>query len=348
MKKILLLGLQKNTNLGDAVIADCALYLVEKITKELGIMCQIDALDIMEESYESVKDYDLLIFVGGGIIKFKYQKFHEYIDKITLIADENNIPVLFNAVGVEGYDSTDSKCCQLKTAINRSCVKSITVRDDYATLRDYYMENPNIVTKKVADSAVWTEKVFQKSKKESEMIGIGVIREGIFESNGIEIERDKIFSLWSGIIEELEKRGEKWKIFTNGWSSDYKFAINLLKYMHREDEIEDRIVKEPKTSEELVEIISGFKGCIVGRLHANIISYSMGIPTVGIVWNDKCKLWGETIGYPERFFEVEQFEPACIVERCLAAIEEGYSKTNREEFAESVYLSLKEALSKQL
>ncbi|MDD7402617.1 MAG: polysaccharide pyruvyl transferase family protein [Butyribacter sp.] len=348
MKKILLLGLEKNTNLGDGVIADCTRYLTEKITKECGIVCQIDSLDMMEDAYDSIPDYDVLIFVGGGIIKYKYQEFYEYIDKITEIADAHNIPVLFNAVGVEGYDASNPKCMQLKKAINRSCVKSITVRDDYDTLRDCYMENPAIVTKKVADPTVWTGTVFRKSKKDSDVIGLGVIREGIFESNGIDIEREKIFALWSGIITQLEKEGKKWKIFTNGWSSDMKFARNLMKYMGREEEIDKMVIKVPEKNEELVETISNFQGVIAGRLHANIISYSLGIPSVGIVWNDKCRLWGETISYPERFFATDAFDAEKIVKQCLQAIAQGYEKTDRDAFANTVYVSLKEALVKAL
>lgn len=342
------MDLKKNTNLGDRVIADCTEYLVNKILSETNTSCIVDSLDIMEDSYEPIPNYNLLIFVGGGIIKYKYQKFYDYIDKITNLAEKHHILVLFHAVGVEGYDNSDIKCMQLKNALNRSCVKSITVRDDIETLNKYYIANPDIYTKKIADSAVWANNVYHVKKTECNLIGLGVIREGIFESNGIDIERNKIFELWSKIIFELEQKQQEWEIFTNGWSSDMKFAINLMKYLDRESEIDSKIITPPENAQELINTIYKFKGIIAGRLHANIISYSLGIPSIGIVWNNKCKLWGETIGYPERFFEVNEFIPQKIVNQCLQSIDEGYQKTNKKNLNNTCYFSLKEALKKYL
>lgn len=348
MKKLLLLGLEKNTNLGDGVIAACTKYLVDKILAEINIPYSIDSLDIMEDNYNSIPEYDILIFVGGGIIKYRYQKFYDYIDKITAIAELHNIPVLFHAVGVEGYDSSNVNCIQLKNALNRSCVKSITVRDDIQTLKNCYITNPQIFTQKIADSAVWTKSVYRIEKKEKNIIGLGVIREGIFESNGLKIERNKIFELWAGIIMEIEKRNQEWKIFTNGWSSDMKFAINLMKYLNREAEIEKNVIPIPQKTYDLVNTISQFKGIIAGRLHANIISYSLGIPSIGIIWNDKCKFWGEIINYPERFFGINEFIPKKIVHQCFQSIQEGYEKTDKEQLRNTCYFSLKKLLEKIL
>lgn len=349
MKKILIIGLQKNTNLGDPVIADCTSYLVKKAAQELNIECAIEELDMMEEQYEALPDYDMLVFAGGGIIKYQYQKFYQYINDITRIADENNIPVLMAGVGVEGYDESNENCQNLKKALNRSCVKSITTRDDIDCLEQCYIERDGIETAQVADPAVWTRKVYQIEKNpESKVIGLGVVREGIFRSNGIDIGKDELFTLWSGIIHELENRNIQWKIFTNGWSSDMKFAINLMKHLNREAEMEEKVVPVPTHPEELVRTISDFKGVIAGRLHANIISYSLGIPSIGIVWNPKLKMWGERIGYPERFFEVEEWDAKQIVDQLMSAMEQGYHEDAREEFKDTIYRALKKQLKAYL
>ena len=108
-----------------------------------------------------------------------------------------------------------------------------------------------------------------------------------------------------------------------------------MKYLDREADIENKIITSPENAQELINTISKFKGIIAGRLHANIIGYSLGIPSIGIVWNNKCKLWGETIGYPERFFEINKFIPQKIVNQCLQSIEEGYQKTNRKDLIET-------------
>lgn len=345
MKKVLIIGLQNNTNLGDPVIAACTSYLVRKAVQELELECMIEQMDMMEEQFDNLSLYDMLIFAGGGLIKYQYQKFYQYIEEITRIADAYSIPVLMIGVGVEGYDKENEKCQLLKKALNRNCVKSITTRDDIDCLKDFYVERASIAIGQVADPAVWTKQVYHaKPNLESEVIGLGVVREGIFRSNGIEIGRAELFDLWSGIINELEKRHMKWKIFTNGWSSDMKFAVNLMKFLHREAELEDKVIPVPEQAAELVHTISDFKGVIAGRLHANIISYSMGIASIGIVWNPKLKMWGSRIGHPERFFEVKQWDAEKIVNQLIIAMEQGCKESLRAEFAHTVSCNIKQQL----
>lgn len=324
-------------NLGDAVIADCTKYILEKILNRMNVLYEIAIFEYMKNSINKVNGYDLIIFSGDGIIKFKYQKFYEKISELIEVANRKNIPVIFNAIGVEGFDENDEKCLMLKNAINLPCVKAISTRDDIQTLKDRYIVNSQIRVNKVADSATWAEHVYNIKEKRTDYVGLGVIREGVFESNGINIERQQIFELWKNIISELEKRNIKWKIFTNGWSSDMKFAINLMKYLKREDEIERLVIKEPTTAKELVTTISKFKGIVASRLHANIISYALDIPTVGIIWNDKCKFWAKNIGYPERFFDIHNFDADKIVTELEKAVNEGYIKIDKDKYMRTIY-----------
>ena len=52
---------------------------------------------------------------------------------------------------------------------------------------------------------------------------------------------------------------------------------------------------------ELVAQISGFRAIVAHRLHASIIAYSLGIPSVGLVWDKKVRAFGIMTGR-ERFF----------------------------------------------
>ncbi len=346
MFKILLIGLKNNENLGDVIISDCTEFLLKMVMKDLNqTEYEITTIDMTEEDYSLIASSDLVVFSGGGIIKYKYQKFYIYLDKITYLAEELGVPVILNAVGVEGYDDTNENCLILKNALNRTCIKQITTRDDLGLLRDRYITNQNIKVDKVADSAVWASDIFEINRNEkSDIIGLGVIREGIFKSNGIDLGYPELIRLWGDIICELESRQLKWNIFTTGWPSDMKFALNLMKELGREDEIEDKVMKEPKSAAELINTIAQYKGIIAGRLHANIIAYSLRIPSVGLVWNDKLNFWGETIHAPKRFFKHSNFNASMIVNGCLEAINEGYEEENRENFKQTVYKSLKEGL----
>ena len=270
-----------------------------------------------------VKDVDYILFVGGGLIKYKYQNCYHYIDEITKYAEKYNKKVYFNSVGVEGFDKSNVKCRRLYKALNRQCVKSITTRDDLDTLKLYI--NKNIPIKQISDPAVYTKEVFNiKKNTDSNIIGIGVCRDNLFIDNGIKITSNDLFDLWLKIINELKKRNYEWKIYTNGHEGDNKFAYELAKKLG----LEKKDILIPKKGEELVEIISSFKGIIATRLHSAIIAFSLDIPAVELVWNNKLKLFGKNINYPNRFIEQENFNPKHIVDTLDSALIEKYKNTS--------------------
>lgn len=332
MKKIVLVGLINDTNIGDIVIYDNTKYLVEKALKDLAINdVLIESIDMTGESekdksndssdnkkvsklrkiinkmvnpklknkiiyllnknkkinaepliqyYEQhIKDAQLVIFVGGGLIKYLYQDLDKYISLIIDVCDKYKVDVLFNSVGIEGYSEKDVRCQRLKKSLNKNCVKMITTRDDIDLLKNHYIKNKNIFLKKVADPAVWTYQTYEKniSKEKSNKIGLGVIRPGSFKDNGINFSEEKQLKLWNDIIKELESNGYDWQLFTNGLYNDYKFGKKILEYMSIQDE--ERLVDMPKDGKELINIISQYKGIIAARMNANIIAYSLDVPS---------------------------------------------------------------------
>lgn len=345
MKKICLIGF-RNANLGDEIIYNTTEYLIKKGLAERNYTdYEIVSVNMENEDFTVITNTDVIIFVGGGIIKYKYQKFYQYIDTITRIAQEHSIPVYFHAVGVEGYDPDNESCQILKTALNRSCVKQISTRDDLVTLKHFFPESSSTKLISVPDAAVCTAEAYDKKKHPvDKLIGLGVVREGIFRSNGIDIGLEELLILWSGIIKELEYKGYRWQIFTTGWPSDMKFAINLINYLNKDINLSEKLVPSPATPLQLIDTISNYEGVIAGRLHANIVSYSLDIPSIGIVWNDKLNFFGKSIEYPQRFFNVDNFYPNKIVTELEHAIDTGYSETLRNQQQSMTYTSIKDIL----
>lgn len=316
--KILLVQIV-NRNLGDQVIADNAAYLVRQALPRLtGRHYVIQHYDIQSEDYEMAKTADLIIFDGGGLIKYRQENFHVYVPALLDCARDHSIPVFFNCIGVEGYDADDARCRRLTEALNAPCVKGITVRDDLDTLRREYLHTEQIFTAAAVDPAVFTPQVYGISKDaRSKTIGLGIVRSRIFEDYGLgHVTREFQLKLWQGITKELEARGYAWQFFVNGLRSDYDFALEILEYMGRQAEAASLLVQRPAESSELVATIASFAGVIACRMHANIIAYALGIASVGLVWNEKMVFWGERIGCPERFLTSTQFEPKTIVQ-CL-------------------------------
>ncbi len=319
-KKVKILLVQiVNRNLGDQVIADNAAYLVRQALPRLTRQHYVlQYYDIQSEDEELLKTADLIIFAGGGLIKYRQEQFYRYVPPILECASQYGIPVYFNCVGVEGYDAADERCLALAKALSLDCVKAVTVRDDRQTLQSGYLKNDRIFTASAIDPAVFSPQVYGiQRNSQPDMIGLGVVRYRIFEDYGLpHVTREFQLELWQGIIKELEARGYRWKLYVNGLRSDYDFAVEILQYLGREAEADILLAPRPVESRELVALTASFAGIIACRMHANIIAYALGIASVGLVWNEKMVFWGERIGCPERFLTQEQFQPQQIVQ-CL-------------------------------
>lgn len=354
-KKVYFAGLLSEKNLGDIVIIESteglyreALFgkgdfifkrlnlqfsnlsfvtrVVRKLRRMFFNMLKVDTskyeLSLLRHHYrKQLKDADLIVLVGGGLIKYKYQGFFLYLTALIDVAEEKNTPLVINAAGVEGYDENDARCQLLKDSLNRSIVKSITTRDDIETLHVKYIESgTGAHTGKVADPAVYCNEIYQIEKNKSDVFGIGLVRGGIFLDNEREFGPDDITDFYAALITEMETRRLKYQLFTNGALAD----VELVPEIERKLNNRKLNVIEPKEDKVLIETIAMFTTVIAARLHANIISYALNVPSIGLVWNDKLTLFGQDIGYPERFFEYNEFDVKKIVDAAVLANEQGY------------------------
>lgn len=293
---------------------------------------------------EQISNVDLLVLVGGGIIKYKYQDFFIYLTALIEVAEELNIPVVINAAGVEDYSETDTRCQLLKESLNKNIVKSITTRDDIETLNSLYIKNKKIHTAKVADPAVYCDEVYQVNKKSSELYGIGLVRGGIFLDNERDLKPSEVADFYSDLIREMDKKNLKYQFFTNGALADSELVEQIEKKVGNKK----LNVIEPQKDCDLISTISTFKGVVAARLHANIISYALNVPSIGLVWNDKLTLFGEDIGYPERFFEYDKLAANKIVDALVLAAEQGYEPQQWLGYKQTAKLNIEGVVEKWL
>lgn len=112
-------------------------------------------------------------------------------------------------------------------------------------------------------------------------------------------------------IEKLNEKHIDWKLFCNGLPRDYEFALKLAERLGAS---EDKICPSPKDGRELVSLISGFCSVLAFRLHACIISYSLDIPCVGMVWNRKVKMFYDIIGQASQTVELNNIDVDSVVD----------------------------------
>lgn len=333
----LLIGILQQKNLGDNIIYANTKYLISNVDKTANFK-QLDLskslplvykvfrkaskycltenkyIEYMISFYENlyaeyINNIDKIIFAGGGLIKYKYQFFWAQISAIIRLAEKKNIPVFMNAVGVEGYSETNKKCQILKQHLNKSIVKQITLRNDSALFLSDYLTNKEIICYEAGDPALFTNQTYKTEKKDSKTIGIGLVRSKIFLTNEINFSEKEVINFYINLINALNKEGYNIKIFTNGLKADSEYIETIISRCN----LSADSIFIPQTDEELVSFISDCDFIFASRLHACIVSYSLNIPCVGFIWNEKLKMFGDQIGMPERFITYDKLNPENLI-----------------------------------
>lgn len=363
--KILLLTNRDSDNVGDQVIEACDIALIKAAMKNLNIAD--DAFEInshaagmitkkylatrdereLKKANKLVKAADLIIFGGAPLFNYQYQDFYERTAITLELAEQYKKPVLFSAIGVEGYDGKNPKCQRLKKALNLNCVKQITTRDDLVSLQKY-KKNDQMRIEKVSDPAVFTSNVFKHHKTEKKVdqkkkVGLFVLRSNGFQDNNVIFSREDSAMLWKETIRELTRKGYDYEVLTSGHFGDEAFMDFLIT---RYGIKAQKCVFNMNTPERLIEKISSYDAVISCRLHPSILSFSLDVPSIGIVWNEKVTYFYESIGYEDRAVDVKEISAEKVVERVEAAMAQGVCKDR--DYLMSVYRSLFSALQRLL
>ena len=370
---ILLLTNRDSDNVGDQVIEASDIGLLHALMMNLGFdksSYQINSRsasiitkkymatknpELLKSAEKAISQADIVVFGGAPVFNYKYQNFYERTAVTIEIAQKYNKPVIFSAIGIESYDEKSKKCQRLKSVLNSECVKQITTRDGLERLEKYNENNsfkiglvsdPAVFSANIFDNYIGQEvitkkfgfipvktKVIKKGKKKK--IGIFVIRANGFVDNHVDFTREQAAELWLKIIDIVKQRGYDYELVTSGHFGDEAF----LDYLIRNYNVPlEKCVFNINIPETLFQRMSKYDGVISCRLHPSIISFSMNIPAVSLVWNTKVPSFYKGIGYPDRAIERESFEAEVIVDKLEKAMEEGIVKD--EEYLMSVYRTL--------
>jgi polysaccharide pyruvyl transferase WcaK-like protein len=178
-----------------------------------------------------------------------------------------------------------------------------------------------VITAQVADPACSFSRFFPlRTADQKNCIGLGVVRERLFEDNDVAFSKEEMLKLWSELYMNLLNKGYDCKLFCNGALSDFRFLEKLREYIADRYHITPDYVPRPETVEELTGILCSCKGVIVARLHASILSYAYDIPCVSLVWNHKQTMFGEQTGHEQFFITSKDFHADLIIERLIDAM----------------------------
>ena len=336
--KILILGWYYSSNLGDAVICDCVAALLarrypeaEIVIRDMGCRegfrfrsdfslarfrkerrrhkLRIAATRLGWDKVLSHEQWcvnavgpglerlgqescDLVVFAGGQLFM---DSLALYVEALTKAFTARGIPVFFNACGV-GPSWSRQVQARLGKALTGPLVCHVSCRDNVALVNRWCGREIAVPT---ADPALWESRVYGITRDDlSQTVGLGVMLAQTAPLSAA-------FRFWRRLIRLMNRRGISWKLFTNGSEADTAFARQLLASLPECRGKEAALLcPPPQSPEALVRTVAQFRSLISFRLHSHIIACSLGIPTVGMVWDSKLPFFFEKIRCPERCLRV--------------------------------------------
>ena len=322
-----------NFSLVDAVLSKVVCTFAKFINVINLKYCIIDlSYKIMVTKYykKTLKNIDYVI-CSVGMLKYSTQD-HSYVfDILTREAEKQGIPVLINGVSIEKATGDDWRFKQLVRAVNRPCVKMITTRDGrdgVEELKRNYVINTSIIVDFVGDPALWIPDFYQihLAEKKSEVIGIGLIRGEIYKDYGNNFSAQQLMDFYIDLITYLEKQQKKWVLFCNGMKSDYEFGICILDKMGLP---KSKLLTCPKNAQELVNMIQSFKVVFAASLHACITSFALDVPFVGLLWDNKLRMFAKTMKITDAFCEIEELNGETVSRKLDYVLAHAYDIENR-------------------
>lgn len=293
-----------------------------------------DEVRMVKYFNQKIKGLDLIIIAGGQLIMNNNLNFPLRLNLLSKIAEINNIPIIFNACGVQKYKKDSYGTRLIKNYLNRSTTKSVSTRDDIVTLKEY-LSHSSISINKTIDPAVMCNELYSiKHDRNSTIIGLGVISPIMYKKyfnrtkdGTYLVSEDELLNYWVDIINKLNDLKIDWTLYTNGDRHDYKFAQKIINNLSKDGYINFNI-EHPVEPKKLVETIAKFNSTISHRLHSQIIAFALGIPSIGLIWDSKVYDFSESVGKKDNFYNIKTSSPDEIVEHIQSEFNKNYLHEN--------------------
>ncbi len=310
-------------NFGDNLIRICFESLLKVVLKNHHIKdYTINRMNLKDIDNNLLISSDIIFFAGGGLFGLSYLNFYKYLDKITKIADEYNIPVIFSSMGVNNMDATKETEDKLVDILKRKCIKAVSVRENEDLFRQYSAET-SLTIDSVCDPACWSEYVYHFDNISSKrLLGINVVRGGLFKDNGLSWHLGDEMRYLDELKRFLDDSGIDYIFYTNGNFLDN----NTLLYFAKEYHIPSNKIFIPHTTKEFVDIVSQCEKTISIRMHSAIVSYALDIPSVTLKWNQKVGLFYKNIGRLEACLDLTEWNASDVVNRLFEVEKKQYKK----------------------
>jgi polysaccharide pyruvyl transferase WcaK-like protein len=257
---------------------------------------------------------DLLVIGGGQLLADNELAFPLRLAQLTKIATSLGVPIVVLCCGVgERWSRTGSWL--VARALARA--RFICVRDLESRRRLEQLGLARLPVEVAPDPAILAARYFRTTEtRQRPTIGLGVMAPQVVARHAAAEGRDAtgLVQFWVGLVRTLLGQGASVEIFTNGAAEDAKFATTVAAAI-REVLGAAVAVRIPGTAQEFVELVCGYSALAAYRLHACIVGVACGVPTLGLVWDDKVRAFFHEVGLEQNAIPASQQSHQCVAQR---------------------------------
>jgi len=234
---------------------------------------------------------DIVLVGGGQLLMDNDLSFPTRISASVSAARKLGIPVVMHSVGVgKSWTSLGQKLVQ--SALICDNVKAIIVRDRVSKARIQslfpHVNKPVLVG---PDPALIADRVYEREEVERAGVGVGIIAASaiVRHAKGHVLAGADARKFWVTLCQDILKRGKTIRIFCNGAPEDWQEALAVFGEVSKNEQYQDKITlsDRPTTGLGLINILGACELVVAARLHASIVATALGVPIVGISWDDK-------------------------------------------------------------
>ena len=295
-------------------------------------------------------DTKILVIGGGQLLMDNNWRFPLDLFALALDARRKQIPIVFHACGVGEQWSYVAKA--LVRSIFVWCdVRYVSVRDTESAsrLKSLLKGVDHVPIETTADPAVWASEVYGlnaratfKLPRTQKTVGLGIMNNckipAASGSNEKVCLRSELTDFWVDLAQQLRRKGFSLALFTNGAQEDELFVDEIA---DRLNEIapqgsfweRKRVATEPFA---LVRQIAEFDGIVAHRLHASIIAFSHGVPSVSLEWDSKVRSFNEAVGRSRWTVSITDLSPGYVADLIEEAVASGVCSSSINQAQQSI------------
>ena len=335
--KVAIVSYYAVTNIGDRILTESLSYLLRKLGHSSSI------IDINGrypfKFYGSLRKIEKKF--AKRFIHRENDNLERYFRRRFMRHDNLHIPVAFNSCGMWGNNYDDDRVMIFSRTLAMSNVSYISLRERINEFNAFFY---NKIYKKATfscDPAAWAAEAYKikRTTAVSNRIGINIMT----FSNSFLNERCN--SIYSATYSLLTSAGYDCFFFSNGTAQDYELTQSILQRMGLKKN-RHVTIKRYNSGKDFLQMLSQFSFVVCTRLHTAISCYSLRIPSICFLWEEKVEEFYKSIGFPERVVKIDSLEITEIPKLVEHVITQKYNGHDFEKYRASEVEYLKLVLSK--